>query len=94
MLLLWWHNYLIDCLEENLLFESDLSGPPSFFLMFSLLLMDVTFVFLFENFKLCPVCSTPPLRAQYELSCITRKSGGRFIDTTITLLSKSKISTL
>ena len=31
--------------EENLLFETDLSGPP--FLMFSLLLKEECFIFLF-----------------------------------------------
>ena len=32
--------------EENLLLETDLSGPPSSFLMFSLLLKELIYIFL------------------------------------------------
>ena len=36
--------------EENLIFETVQSGPPSFFLIFLLLLNELTFIFLFEAF--------------------------------------------
>ena len=34
--------------EEDCLSETDLSGPPSFFSMFSLFLKELIFIFLFE----------------------------------------------
>ena len=33
--------------EENLFFETDLSGPPSFFRIFSLLLKELTCIFYY-----------------------------------------------
>ena len=36
--------------DENLLFETDLSGPPSFFRIFSLLLKELNFILLFEGY--------------------------------------------